>query len=97
GLEDVLSWLLVDGKHDSTIVDINAIALLRQAIGSSPGKNTGIVSPGSIWGKSSIDCGSIVDDEVLHKLVSMVEKNELVKELMIDVMDTEQNLTEFDS
>ncbi|GJR94698.1 hypothetical protein Tco_0266872 [Tanacetum coccineum] len=36
GLEDVLSWLLVEGKCDATTVDINAIALLRQAIGSSP-------------------------------------------------------------
>ncbi|GKA94882.1 hypothetical protein Tco_1074416 [Tanacetum coccineum] len=29
----------------------------------------------------------VVDDEVLYKLVSMVEKNELFEELMIVVMD----------
>ncbi|GJR60569.1 hypothetical protein Tco_1502731 [Tanacetum coccineum] len=67
-LEDVLCWLLVDGKRDTT-VDINAIALLRQAIRLSP---------------------------VVHKLVRMVEKNELVDELMIVVVDTEHNVTEFD-
>ncbi|GKC84331.1 hypothetical protein Tco_1140048 [Tanacetum coccineum] len=65
GLEDVLSLLLVEGKRDATTVDINAIALLRQAIGSSP--------------------------------VSMVEKNELFEDLMIAIVDTELNLTEFDS
>ncbi|GKA51013.1 hypothetical protein Tco_0744209 [Tanacetum coccineum] len=41
--------------------------------------------------------GIVVDDEVLHKLVGKVEKNELFEELMIVVVDTEQNLTEFDS
>ncbi|GJZ99337.1 hypothetical protein Tco_0671888 [Tanacetum coccineum] len=44
-----------------------------------------------------MDVGIVVDDDVLHKLISMVEKNELVEELMIAVVDTEQNLTEFDS
>ncbi|GJT62225.1 hypothetical protein Tco_1005758 [Tanacetum coccineum] len=39
----------------------------------------------------------VVDDEVLHKLVSMVEKNDLFEELIIAVVDTELNLTEFDS
>ncbi|GKC42455.1 hypothetical protein Tco_1060177, partial [Tanacetum coccineum] len=39
--------------------------------------------------------GIVVYDEVLHKLVSMVEKNELVEKLMIAVVDTEQNLTMF--
>ncbi|GJV35721.1 hypothetical protein Tco_1408198 [Tanacetum coccineum] len=84
GLEDVLSWLLVEGKRNATTVDINAIALLRQEIGSSPSRNTGIARPES-------------NDEVLHKLVSMVEKNELFEELMIVVMDTEQNLIKLDS
>ncbi|GKC07195.1 hypothetical protein Tco_0998805 [Tanacetum coccineum] len=32
----------------------------------------------------------------MHVEISMVEKNELVEELMIAVMDTEQNVTEFD-
>ncbi|GKB27191.1 hypothetical protein Tco_0866592 [Tanacetum coccineum] len=44
-----------------------------------------------------MDVGMVVDDEVLHKLVSMVEKNELFEELMKVVMDTKQNLTKFDS
>ncbi|GKG04363.1 hypothetical protein Tco_0314750, partial [Tanacetum coccineum] len=39
----------------------------------------------------------VVDDEMLYKLVSMVEKNDLFEELMIVVVDTELNLTEFDS
>ncbi|GJR92883.1 hypothetical protein Tco_0265057 [Tanacetum coccineum] len=94
-LEDVLSWLLVEGKHDAIIVDINAISLLRQAIGSSPERNDGAASPESIG--SGMDVGIVVDDEVFHKLISMVEKNELFEELMIAVVDTEQNLTEFDS
>ncbi|GKF21469.1 hypothetical protein Tco_0070107, partial [Tanacetum coccineum] len=46
---------------------------------------------------SGMHVGIVVDDEVLYKLVSMVEKNELVKELMIIVVDIKQNLTEFDS
>ncbi|GKD37283.1 hypothetical protein Tco_1257490 [Tanacetum coccineum] len=86
GLEDVLSWLLVKGKCDAIIVDINVIALFRHTIRSSPGRNDETTS-----------LESIVYDEVLHKLVSMVEKNELFEELMIAVMDTEQNLIEFDS
>ncbi|GJW60935.1 hypothetical protein Tco_0110270, partial [Tanacetum coccineum] len=76
-------------------VDINGIALFRQAIGSSPGRNDGTTSPESIG--SRMDVGMVVDDEVLHKLVSMVEKNELFEELMKVVMDTKQNLTKFDS
>ncbi|GKF05596.1 hypothetical protein Tco_0036264 [Tanacetum coccineum] len=44
---------------------------------------------------SRMDVGIVVDDEVLHKLMSMVEKNELVEELMIAVVDTKQNMTEF--
>ncbi|GJX03750.1 hypothetical protein Tco_0189666 [Tanacetum coccineum] len=94
GLEDVLSWLLVEGKRDATTVDINAITLLRQAIRSSPGKTTRTIRPESNWGNSVYDI--IVDDEVLHKLVSMAEKNELFDELMIAVVDIEQSLTEFD-
>ncbi|GJV27199.1 hypothetical protein Tco_1383647 [Tanacetum coccineum] len=39
----------------------------------------------------------VVDDEMFHKLISIVEKNELFEELMIAVVDTEQNLAEFDS
>ncbi|GJR38309.1 hypothetical protein Tco_1213993 [Tanacetum coccineum] len=39
--------------------------------------------------RSGMDVGIVVDDEVLHKLVSMVEKNELVEELMIAIVDTE--------
>ncbi|GKE54485.1 hypothetical protein Tco_1489641, partial [Tanacetum coccineum] len=35
------------GKRDATTVDINAIALLRQAIGSSPGRNTRTARPES--------------------------------------------------
>ncbi|GJR36939.1 hypothetical protein Tco_1212623 [Tanacetum coccineum] len=92
GLEDVLSWLLVEKKHDAITVDINAIALLRQAIGSSPGRNDETTSP-----KTGMDVGIVVDDEVLHKLISMVEKNELFEELSIAIVDTKQNLTEFDS
>ncbi|GKG47338.1 hypothetical protein Tco_0504535, partial [Tanacetum coccineum] len=38
----------------------------------------------------------VMDEEVLHKLVTMVEKNELIDELMIAVVDTESNLTKFD-
>ncbi|GKD40175.1 hypothetical protein Tco_1260382 [Tanacetum coccineum] len=87
GLEDVLSWLLVEGKHDATTVDINAIALLTQAFRSSPGRNIETTRPESIG--SRIDVGIVVDDELLHKLTSMVEKNELVEELRIAVVDTE--------
>ncbi|GKA35419.1 hypothetical protein Tco_0721910 [Tanacetum coccineum] len=94
-LEDVMSWLLVEGKCNANTVDINAIALFRQAIGSSPGRNDGTASPETIG--SEILVGMVMDDEVLHKLVSMVEKNELFKELMIVVVNTEQNLTKFDS
>nr|GEY62112.1 ribonuclease H-like domain-containing protein [Tanacetum cinerariifolium] len=49
GLEDVLSWLLVEGKRNAITVDINAITLFRQAIGSSPGRNDGTASPKSSW------------------------------------------------
>nr|GEY12423.1 hypothetical protein [Tanacetum cinerariifolium] len=44
-LEDVLSWLSVEGKRDAITVDINTIALFRQAIGSSPGRTDGTPSP----------------------------------------------------
>ncbi|GKD08953.1 hypothetical protein Tco_1188638 [Tanacetum coccineum] len=94
-LEDVLSWLLAEGKCDAITVDINAIGLFRQAIGSSPGRNNGRASPESIESGMYVDI--VMDDEVLYKLISMVEKNELVEELMIAVVDTKQNLTEFDS
>ncbi|GKG12921.1 hypothetical protein Tco_0349881, partial [Tanacetum coccineum] len=91
-------------KCEATIVVINAIALLRQAILSSPGRNTRAARPESSWENSACGCGEIagflvdmvVDDEMFHKLMSMVEKNELFKELMILVMDTEQNLIELD-
>nr|GEX87914.1 hypothetical protein [Tanacetum cinerariifolium] len=59
GLEDVLSWLLVKGKRDATIVDINVITLLRQAIGSSPGRNTRTARHESSWGNSVCGCGDI--------------------------------------
>nr|GEZ11848.1 zinc finger, CCHC-type [Tanacetum cinerariifolium] len=58
-LEDVLSWLLVEGKHDATTVDINAMDLLRQAIRSSPGKHNGTASPESICGNSTGGCCEI--------------------------------------
>ncbi|GJW87335.1 hypothetical protein Tco_0162675 [Tanacetum coccineum] len=93
-----LSWLLIEGKRDVTTVGIIAIALLRQAIRSSPRRNTETASPESIYGKSTdkhVDI--VVDDEVLHKLVSMFENNDLFEELMIVVVDIELNLTEFDS
>ncbi|GJY11394.1 hypothetical protein Tco_0379579 [Tanacetum coccineum] len=89
------SWLLVEGKRNAITADINAIALFRQAIGSSPGRNDGTTSPESIV--SEILVGMVMDDEVLHKLVSIIEKNELFEELMIVVVDTEQVLIEFDS
>ncbi|GJU74105.1 hypothetical protein Tco_1265510 [Tanacetum coccineum] len=89
-LKDVLSWLYVEGKRNATTVDINAIALLRQAMGSSLGRNTETARPESSW-------GNLAYDEMFHKLVSMVEKNELFEELMIAVVDTEQDVTEFDS
>ncbi|GKE42830.1 hypothetical protein Tco_1470114 [Tanacetum coccineum] len=56
GLENVPSWLLVDG---------NVMQL-----------------------QSGMHVGMVVDDEVLHKLVSMVEKIKLFAELMIVVVDT---------
>nr|GEV34467.1 UBN2 domain-containing protein [Tanacetum cinerariifolium] len=58
-LEDVLNWLLVDRKHDATIVDINAMALLRQAMGSSARRNTGTTSPELICGNSTGGCCEI--------------------------------------
>ncbi|GJR96175.1 hypothetical protein Tco_0268349, partial [Tanacetum coccineum] len=96
-------WLLIEGKRDATTTDINTIALLRQAIGSSPGRKTSIEYVKSNWENSDygFEAGkhveNVVDDEVLHKLVSMAENNELFEELMIVVVDTELNLTEFDS
>ncbi|GKC48001.1 hypothetical protein Tco_1065723 [Tanacetum coccineum] len=55
-LEDVLSWLLVERKRDAITVDMNAIALLRQAIGLSPGRNDGTTRPESCWGNSACGC-----------------------------------------
>ncbi|GJY46225.1 hypothetical protein Tco_0435288 [Tanacetum coccineum] len=46
---------------------------------------------------SRMHVGIFMDDEVLHKLVSMVETTELVEKLLIAIMDTEQTLIEFDS
>ncbi|GJT33189.1 hypothetical protein Tco_0923608 [Tanacetum coccineum] len=45
---------------------------------------------------SGMDVDNVVDDELLHKLVRIVKKNELVDELMTAIVDTEQNVTEFD-
>ncbi|GJQ94689.1 hypothetical protein Tco_0005828 [Tanacetum coccineum] len=59
GLEDVLSWLLVEGKRDAITVDINAISLFRQAIVSSPGRNDGTASPESSRGSSACGCCEI--------------------------------------
>nr|GEW05818.1 hypothetical protein [Tanacetum cinerariifolium] len=59
GLEDVLSWLLVEGKCDAITFDINSIALFRQAIGSSPRRNDGTTSPESSWGNSTCGCCKI--------------------------------------
>nr|GEV59376.1 hypothetical protein [Tanacetum cinerariifolium] len=84
-------------SEDATTVDINAIALLRQAIRSSPRRNIGTTSLELIV-KTKLVAGKhvdiVVDDKVLHKLVSMVENNDLFKELMIVVMDTELNLAD---
>ncbi|GJT21538.1 hypothetical protein Tco_0891475 [Tanacetum coccineum] len=85
---------LTSGKHNATTVDINVIALLRQTIGSSLGKKLEQQDL-SLIGETQfvVEVGKhvdfVVDDEVLHMLVSMVEKNELFDELMIAVMDTE--------
>ncbi|GJW92394.1 retrovirus-related pol polyprotein from transposon TNT 1-94 [Tanacetum coccineum] len=87
-LEDVLSWLLVEGKRDVITVDIHAIALFIQAIGSSPSKNDGTTIRESSWGNAACGCCEI--GGVLHKLVSMVEKDELFE-------DTKHNLPHFDS
>ncbi|GKF28426.1 hypothetical protein Tco_0094768, partial [Tanacetum coccineum] len=53
-LEDVLGWLLVEGKQDATTVDINSISLLRQTIRSSPYRKTGSARPESNWGNSMV-------------------------------------------
>nr|GFA71140.1 hypothetical protein [Tanacetum cinerariifolium] len=84
GLEDVLSWLLVEGKRNAITVDINAITLFRQAIGSSPGRNDGTASPKSSWETHLV---------VVVNLEGMVEKNELIEELMIVVVDTKLMLS----
>ncbi|GJT13800.1 hypothetical protein Tco_0860842 [Tanacetum coccineum] len=49
------------------------------------------------WFEAGKHVDIFVNDEVLHMLVSMIEKNELIDELMIVVVDTKLNLTEFDN
>ncbi|GJY36112.1 hypothetical protein Tco_0421490 [Tanacetum coccineum] len=62
GLEDVLSWLLVEGKRDVIAVVRNAIALFKLVIGSSPGRNDGTARPESSWGNLVCGCCDIGDE-----------------------------------
>ncbi|GJW51247.1 hypothetical protein Tco_0092598 [Tanacetum coccineum] len=91
-LEDILSWLLVEGKRDSITVDINAIALLRQAIGSSPGRNVGTARPKSI--EFGLHFGIFVDDEVFHRVV--VKEITFVDQAVKAVIDTKEDCIEND-
>ncbi|GKA12555.1 retrovirus-related pol polyprotein from transposon TNT 1-94 [Tanacetum coccineum] len=91
GLEDVLSWLLVEGKRDAITVDMNAIALLRQAIGSSPGRNDGIARP-----ESGKYFGIFVNDEVLHKVVTVMKESTFVDKVVKAIVDTEEDCIEND-
>ncbi|GJT77127.1 hypothetical protein Tco_1043852 [Tanacetum coccineum] len=94
GLKDVRSWLLVEGKCDSITVDINTIAWLRQAIGSSPGKNDGTTRPETIEYGMHFDI--VVDDEVLHRVVIVVKESTFVDQVVKNVIDTEEDCTEND-
>ncbi|GKB30781.1 hypothetical protein Tco_0870182 [Tanacetum coccineum] len=86
-LEDVLSCLLVDRKHDAITVYINAIALLRQAIRSSPGRNDGT---------STMYFAIVVDDEVLHRFMTVVKDSTFVDQVVKAVVDTKEDCTDND-
>ncbi|GKD33921.1 hypothetical protein Tco_1249430 [Tanacetum coccineum] len=94
GLEDVLSWLLVKGKRDAITVDINAIVLFRQAIGSSPGINDGTARPESIG--SVMHFGISVDDEVLQRVETLLKESTFADQVVTTVVDTEEDCTEND-
>ncbi|GKC02414.1 hypothetical protein Tco_0994024 [Tanacetum coccineum] len=55
-LDEVLSWLLVGGYLDANVMLMKAIALLRLAIRSSPGRNDGTARPKSSCGNTSYGC-----------------------------------------
>ncbi|GJR38885.1 hypothetical protein Tco_1214569 [Tanacetum coccineum] len=82
-LEDALSWLLIEGKRDAITVDINAIALFRQSIGSSP-----------IGSRMHFDI--VVDDELLHMVMNVVNESIFVDQVVKDFVDTEEDCTEND-
>ncbi|GKE59349.1 hypothetical protein Tco_1498534 [Tanacetum coccineum] len=94
GLEDVLSWLLVEGKRDAITVDINGIALLRQAIGSSPGRNDGTTRHESI--EAGKHFSIIIDDEVLYRVMTVVKESTFFDQLVKAVVDTEEDCTKND-
>ncbi|GJU90038.1 hypothetical protein Tco_1302461 [Tanacetum coccineum] len=76
------------GKGDAITVDINAIALFRQAIGSSPGINDGTTRPENF--------GIVVNDEVLHRVMTMVKESTFVDQVVKAVVDTEEDCTKND-
>nr|GEX79971.1 integrase, catalytic region, zinc finger, CCHC-type, peptidase aspartic, catalytic [Tanacetum cinerariifolium] len=66
--EEVLSWLLVEGNLEEATASKKAIALLRQAIGSSPRENTGTTKPESTRGDSVIGCDKVVSSADLQQM-----------------------------
>nr|GEX31430.1 hypothetical protein [Tanacetum cinerariifolium]GEX33076.1 hypothetical protein [Tanacetum cinerariifolium] len=89
-LKDILSRLLVKGKRNAITFDINAIALFRQAIGSSPARNDGTARPESSWGNSACD------DEVLHRVMIMLKESTFINQVVTVVVDTDEDYIEND-
>ncbi|GKF66930.1 hypothetical protein Tco_0193447 [Tanacetum coccineum] len=81
GFEDVRSWLLVEGKCDAITVYMNAIALFRQAIGSSPEGND-MFSEELMMLDNYFKFGKffciVANDELLHRVMTVVKESTFV-------------------
>ncbi|GJS85252.1 hypothetical protein Tco_0751793 [Tanacetum coccineum] len=88
GLEDVLSWLLVEGKCDTITVYMNSISLLRESIRSSLGRNDGTFVELMVVGEL-LETYIVGKEKVLHKTVNVIEKNTDVEKLVMIIADSE--------
>ncbi|GJU35864.1 hypothetical protein Tco_1184218 [Tanacetum coccineum] len=88
GLEDVLSWLLVAGNYDVIAMVRNAISLFKLEIDNHFVELTVV--------EKLLEADIVGNEKMLYKIVNVVEKDNIVEQLVITVVDTEYDCTEVD-
>nr|GEV76588.1 hypothetical protein [Tanacetum cinerariifolium] len=102
GLEDVLSWLLVEGKRDAITVDMNGIALLRETqlvvVVKLEGNDMNFEELMGLDNRFKFGkhFGIVVNDEVLHRVVTVVKESTFVDQVVKVIIDTKEDCTKSD-